>query len=123
MATILIVDDSPTVCEHVRRELERDGHHVDQLRAFIELPRYLARIDPDLILLDLEMPALSGLAFGRFIRQNQQRPVPILVYSARPVEEMELAANHIQAHGVVPKSTSSAELRRAVGMVLEGVRS
>ena len=114
MVRILVVDDSPTIHLYVRQALEGEGHIIDRLGNFTELPAYLATFDPDVILLDLEMPALSGPAFAHFVRRIERRPIPIIVYSSLPATETGKAAREIGASGVVAKSASPEQLRAAI---------
>lgn len=119
MARILVVDDSASAFFFVRRELTLDGHVVERLTAFTELPAYLATNEPDLILLDLEMPALSGTAVGQFIRRMERRPIPILIHSSLPHADAERAAAEINAVGTLPKTNDGARLRVGVRATLE----
>ena len=119
MARILVVDDSASAFFFVRRELTLDGHVVERLSAFTELPTYLSTNEPDLILLDLEMPALSGTAVGQFIRRMERRPIPILIHSSLPIADAERAAADVKAVGALPKSNDGARLRAGVKAALE----
>jgi DNA-binding response OmpR family regulator len=119
MARILVVDDSASAFFFVRRELTLDGHVVERLSAFTELPTYLSTNEPDLILLDLEMPALSGTAVGQFIRRMERRPIPILIHSSLPIAEAERAAAEVKAVGALPKTNDGARLRFCVRAALE----
>jgi len=114
MARILVVDDSESVYHFVRRELAADRHTVDRLPAFTELASYLRTHEPDLILLDLEMPALSGTAFARFLRRLERTPTRILIHSSLPPAELEAAAKQINAVGALEKSADGERLRKAV---------
>ncbi|HVJ20866.1 MAG TPA: response regulator [Polyangiaceae bacterium] len=114
MVRILVVDDSPTIHLYVRQALQADGHVIDRLSNFTELPAYMAACEPDVILLDLEMPALSGSAFAHFVRRIERRPIPIIVYSSLPATETGKAAREIGASGVVAKSSSPEQLRAAI---------
>lgn len=114
MARILVVDDSDSVYHFVRRELAPDRHVVDRLTAFTELASYLRSNEPDLILLDLEMPALSGTAFAKFLRRLERTPTRILIHSSLPAAELDAAARQINAVGALEKSADGARLRRAV---------
>jgi DNA-binding response OmpR family regulator len=119
MARILVVDDSASAFFFVRRELTPEGHQVERLSAFTELPNYLSTNEPDLILLDLEMPALSGTAVGQFIRRMERRPIPILIHSSLPQAETERAALEIGAAGTLPKTADGSRLRLGVRQCLE----
>lgn len=119
MARILVVDDSASAFFFVRRELTLDGHVVERLTAFTELPTYLSTNEPDLILLDLEMPALSGTAVGQFIRRMERRPIPILIHSSLPRADAERAATEIKALGTLPKTNDGARLRSGVRAALQ----
>jgi two-component system, OmpR family, response regulator len=114
MARILVVDDSSSVYYHLCKELEVDGHTVDRLSTFAELPAYMSTRDPDLILLDLEMPALSGTAFAQFVRRIQKRPIPIVIHSSLPARSTLAAAEEVGAAGVIAKGSSGAMIRAGV---------
>lgn len=114
MARILVVDDSDSVYHFVRRELAPDRHTVDRLTAFTELASYLRAHEPDLILLDLEMPALSGTAFAKFLRRLERTPTRILIHSSLPPADLEAAAKQVNAVGTLEKSADGARLRKVV---------
>jgi DNA-binding response OmpR family regulator len=118
MSRILVVDDSPTVHFQMERQLGADGHVVDRLEAFTQLGEYMRQSQPDLILLDLEMPALSGEAFAKFVRRIERAPTRILVHSSLPIPKLAAAAERIGATGYVPKGATPEELRRAVRTAL-----
>ena len=118
MARILVIDDSPTVVTFAKHALESAGHEVDGLLHFVDLRAHLNRTPPDLVLLDLEMPGLSGEKVGEFLRQFETRRTPIIVYSARDREELEAAAQRLGAAAVVEKGASQAQLRMVVSLAL-----
>jgi len=113
MARILVVDDSDSVFFFVQREL-RSEHVVERLTAFTELASYLRANQPDLILLDLEMPALSGTAFAQFVRRMERRPTRILIHSSLSAAELDRAAREVNAVGTLEKSADGSRLRAAV---------
>jgi DNA-binding response OmpR family regulator len=118
VARILVIDDSTTVARSVQDTLRRSGHTVDLLGCFVELPSYLRQSPPDLILLDLEMPAFSGLDFGQFIRRHGERRFPIVIHSSRPLSELRKAASQIDAVDVFEKGRRGDDLVTAVNRVL-----
>lgn len=119
MARVLVVDDSPLVIRFVRQALTPDGHDVQSLDSFIRLATTVREDPPDLILLDLNIPVLSGVAMGKLVRSYQSRDIPIIVYSSAPPRELWAAARDVGAHACVQKSDDLTELRRTVAQVLQ----
>lgn len=80
---VLVVDDDPDILDAICDILEAEGYRVSRARHGIEA---LARIEaerPAVILLDLMMPVMDGVAFARALRQRpDDAHVPILVISA-----------------------------------------
>lgn len=79
---ILAVEDDPDTAEAVRAVLQDEGHEVrialDGRKALAELAGW----QPDVVILDLLMPALSGHALLRYLRDlPEYRQVPVLVMS------------------------------------------
>ena len=113
-ARILIVDDSPTVVRFVQTTLKADGHHVTSLDNFIQLAAVIRNDPPDLILLDLNIPALSGLTMGSMVRKYEDGTIPIIIYSSQDEEEMRRAAEELGAVAVLKKTNAPEALRTAV---------
>ena len=81
MPKILVVDDEPNIREVVVRYLRRDGHTVVQAADGEEALELYRRIRPDLVVLDLMLPQVSGLAAcGR--RRTEGR-LPLIFLAAR----------------------------------------
>lgn len=119
MACILVIDDSPTVVRAVKRTLEPQGHEVTRLDCFVDLPRSLREAPPDLILLDLEMPAFSGLDFAIFLRRYGQDRYPIVVHSSKERTELMAAAEQMNAAAILQKGRPPEELLEVVDRVLK----
>lgn len=112
---VLITDDSPTVCQMLKSVLAEIGFEGHELVNFLDLPRILRHNPPAMVVLDLERPGgLSGPAIGRFIRQYQSSPIPIVVFSSLPEEVRRRVCRDIDAQGTVGKGSDLAEL---IGMV------
>ena len=119
-APILVVDDDPKIVSLVKTYLEREGLRVvtapdgqAALRAFNEL-------HPGLIVLDLMLPELDGLALMRIIRERSD--VPIVMLSARAQVEDRVYGIHEGADDYLAKPFSPAELVVRVKAVLRRVR-
>ncbi|MCC5037155.1 response regulator transcription factor [Streptomyces sp. WAC 00631] len=115
-ARVLVVDDDPTVAEVVTGYLERDGHVVDRAA---DGPSALARADarwPDLVVLDLMLPGMDGLAVCRGLRERG--PVPVIMLTARGEEDDRILGLEVGADDYVTKPFSPRELALRVRSVL-----
>ncbi len=114
--TILVVEDEPTLRETLAEALEADGFRTIQAgdgRAALE--RFRAE-QPDLVLLDLMLPELSGLEVTRQIRAESS--VPIVMLTARDAEVDKVVGLELGADDYVTKPFSSRELVARVRAVL-----
>ena len=118
MTRILVIDDSPSAVQRARSVLEDAGYAVETLDLLIYLPRLVKEDPPDLILLDLSMPALSGVKVAMFIRRYQKHPIPIVLYSSRSVEELREAVQEMEANGFVQKGDSDQRLLTTISTAL-----
>src|SRR5437660_3321924 len=79
---ILVVDDEPAVREALRRALALEGYSVDLAENGAEALRKIGAAEPDVVVLDVLMPEVDGLAACRRLRERGSR-VPILMLTAR----------------------------------------
>ena len=117
---ILLVEDEPKVCELIKAYLVKDGDDVviagDGKTAVEKAQTY----QPDLILLDLNLPELDGLEVCRQIRK--QSNVPIIMLTARDEEVDKVVGLEIGADDYVTKPFSPRELAARVSAVLRRYR-
>ena len=108
---VLIVDDHPEILEGMKMLLELEGMDVTTHDSVITLPLILRKADPDVILLDLSLRALSGEAFFRLGRERLLRHSDALVilFSGRPLVELAANAEEFGADGVLPKSEDAMQ--------------
>jgi CheY-like chemotaxis protein len=82
MPKILIVEDEGIIIDLLKKKLEKEGYEVEVARDGEEGLRKMREIWPDLILLDLEMPKISGLGLMEEINKNPSlKRIPIIVMS------------------------------------------
>jgi len=81
---VLIADDDPDIRMLVRLRLERSGYTVIAANDGLEALELAAGCDPDLAILDVSMPGLSGVEVTRALRERQATfPVILLTAHAR----------------------------------------
>jgi PAS domain S-box-containing protein len=118
---ILIADDHEVAREGIRAllkdqpDLEVCGEAMDGLDA-IEKARQLK---PDLVIMDLSMPHMSGLAALRHIRASGLQ-ARVLIYTTHSYPELKRVAQAADCDGFVLKSNASHDLIRGVRTVLDG---
>jgi two-component system, OmpR family, response regulator MprA len=79
---VLVVDDEPAVREALRRALELEGYSVELAGDGAEALRVIGAIEPDMVVLDVLMPEVDGLAACRRLREEGSR-IPVLMLTAR----------------------------------------
>ena len=121
-STIVVVDDSEVVRESVALMLEERGFEVVQVAGVFALPQSVGREAPDLILMDVSMPAITGDKAVEFARRNQFAKCPIVLFSDRKAEELQRLANRCGAAGFIRKTANGDELARAVEKYLARTR-
>ena len=119
---ILVADDDRDILSLVTVRLERSGYRVlqasDGAKA-LELAREQA---PDLAVLDLMMPGLTGLEVTRALRDDERtREVPVILLTARVQESDVQKGLEAGATAYVKKPFSPQELRDRVDALLDRV--
>lgn len=105
---ILVVDDEPQITRVLRTSLQSNGHEVmvakdgdDALAQFLKTP-------PELVITDLAMPGMDGIALTKEIRERSQ--IPIIVLSVRSQDASKVAALDEGADDYITKPFSIQEL-------------
>lgn len=108
LATILVVDDEAPVLRTLKRNLSGYGYEVLTATDGVEALASVEENRPDLMLLDLNMPRLSGLEVCRRLRKWNQ--MPIIVLSARGDEQQKVEALDLGADDYLTKPFGMSEL-------------
>mgnify|MGYP002713111010 CR=1 FL=1 len=81
--TILVVDDLPDNIEIISRFLEMRGHHVVKAYSGVEALKLIPDLQPDLILLDIMMPKITGLDVCRQLKADElTQRIPVIFMTA-----------------------------------------
>jgi chemosensory pili system protein ChpA (sensor histidine kinase/response regulator) len=95
---VLVVDDSLTVRKITSRLLEREGYKALTAKDGLDALQVLSDVNPDVILLDIEMPRMDGFEFTKTIKaDNRQNNIPIIMITSRTAEKHR---NHAKELGV-----------------------
>ncbi len=114
--TILVVDDEPTLRETLAESLESEGFRVLQAGEGPSALQMFRAHRPDLILLDLMLPELSGVEVCRIVRQESD--VPILMLTAKDSEVDKVVGLELGADDYVTKPFSLRELLARIRALL-----
>lgn len=114
---ILVVDDDAKIVRLVRTYLERSGYRVVEAADGRSALAAIALEAPVLVVLDVMLPEVDGLAVLRAVRRTDQTPVIIL--SARGLVDDRIAGLAAGADDYLPKPFSPAELVLRVERILE----
>jgi DNA-binding response OmpR family regulator len=113
---ILIVDDDHELLALLADELRADGFEVQTARSAEEALRRLGQAWPDLLIIDLVMPGIDGLALAREIKN--QADLPIIVLSAIDTGDSKADLLEEVAEDYVSKPYHYPELRARINRVL-----
>jgi two-component system, OmpR family, phosphate regulon response regulator PhoB len=122
-AHILVVDDEPDISALVAYHLARESYRVRTAADGSEALAAVGSERPDLIVLDLMLPGMSGLEVLEELRGKEEtRDVPVILLTARREEEDRVEGLRLGADDYLPKPFSPRELVLRVGAVLRRVR-
>lgn len=113
---VLVVDDEQKIRDIVRLYLERDGFKVCEAKDGEEALDVFREIQPDMVILDLMLPKISGEELARLLRQTTD--VPIIMLTAKTSEEERISGLKGGADDYVTKPFSPNELVARVNAVL-----
>lgn len=109
VANILVVDDEPAIRRLLRTSLSSQGFQVLEAADGKHALAEIERSQPDLVILDLGLPDISGLDLIRIVRAGGSA-IPILVLSSRADETGKVEALDLGADDYVTKPFGTGEL-------------
>jgi DNA-binding NtrC family response regulator len=118
---VLVVDDSPSTLEVLRRNLAGEGYRVFASSNVAEAVRMLEGTKVDLVITDLKMPKTSGMDLIRHVRENL-RDTEVMMITGYPSIEGAVKAVKTGAEEYLAKPFTDEELISAVSRVLEKLR-
>lgn len=118
-ATVLLVEDTEDNRQMMRRLLELSGYHVVEATNGREAVETASRLQPHIILMDLSLPYLDGLAATRRIRGLPGlEKIPIVAVSAHDTADFHHEALAAGCNAYVTKPIDYSELEEVVNRLL-----
>ncbi len=117
--TVVVVEDEAAIADAVAARLRAEGFRVETAGDGPSGVALCARVQPDLVVLDVMLPGFDGLEACR--RIQAERPVPVLMLTARDAETDVLIGLGVGADDYVTKPFSARELVARVKALLRRV--
>jgi CheY-like chemotaxis protein len=107
-ARVLVVDDDPVVLEVLAERLRSAGYGVHTRETSLGTSQWLADNAPDIIVLDINMPALSGGELAQVIRRTPSlRRTGVILHSSLSEQELDVIVGRTGALGAIPKTSDA----------------
>lgn len=118
---ILLIEDEANIAEAIRFLLTRDGYEVELRRDGREALAAVAELAPELVVLDLMLPGLSGLEILTAIRSDPATAsLPVLMLTAKGQGRDREAAQRAGVSAFMAKPFDNTEMRAAVRALIGG---
>lgn len=120
---IFIVEDDPDINEILEYNLQREGYKTVTFTDGMNAYDAIIENTPDLIVLDLNLPSLSGIELCKYVRSNEMtEDVPVIMLTARSEEIDKIIGFEVGADDYITKPFSPRELLARVRVHLKRTR-
>jgi DNA-binding NtrC family response regulator len=121
LARILAVDDERNVVESIKKALERVGYSVEVAASAEAAQARLERGPVDLVLCDIKLPGMDGMALLEHIKQSYPGTIVVMITGYATIESA-VAAIRLGATDYLPKPFNPDQLRHVIGRAMEQKR-
>ncbi|WP_035289685.1 response regulator transcription factor [Clostridium sp. KNHs214] len=104
MYKIFLIEDDEKLQEHIKEYLERYDYQVETVEDYKKVEEQFYSINPDLVLLDINLPYYDGFYFCRILRRKNT--IPIIIISARTAEAEQVMGIELGADDYITKPLS-----------------
>ena len=119
---VLVVDDSKMVLEHLGFVLDKAGYEVNVRGAALGTVQHVVKLRPDVLVLDVSMPALDGDRLATVIGEID-RKIVIILHSSLPQAQLDALAKASGAHGAIKKTSDVTNFLLEFQRILLGAGS
>jgi diguanylate cyclase (GGDEF)-like protein len=114
-ARILLVEDSKAQAEITTESLERNGHEVILAQNGASAMKAVKTVSPHIVLLDLVLPDMSGMAVCRWIKANDDtKGIPVIMLTAKGTLNDKVSGIEAGADDYLPKPYNEIELNMRI---------
>jgi len=114
LGKVFIIDDDENALRLGQRILEKAGYEVQTTTRVIGTTSAINEFSPDVVLLDVMMPTLTGDKFIRLLRQGVKSRPQIILFSNKSEDELRQMAQRVLADDFLPKIQGPAAILRKV---------
>ena len=119
MYRILIVEDDSVISDKIKKYLEKWGYEVESVKDFANVLQCFSHFDPQLVLMDIGLPDISGIDAAKQILENNNN-IKVIMLTSHISEEELTASLTSGASAYVIKDISTDFLMSVIKMVKEG---
>lgn len=117
MATILLVDDSTTIRQELRHDLENEGYHVLEAIDGEDGLRQVEKEHIDLIITDLNMPNMNGIVMCRHLFYKGSK-APVFMMTTQTSQELKVEAKQYGVKAWIVKPYDKEAIINGINMML-----
>ncbi len=111
MPNIFLVEDNPVISRLYRTKFEGEGFQVELAEDGLKAVKLLATAKPDLVVLDLMLPVLSGVDVLKYIRSRPDlKSIPVILLSEAYMSELAQQAQAVGVQQTLLKSACTPDL-------------
>ncbi len=108
---VLLIEDEPNIAEAIRFVLQRDGWRVSVLTDGSAAMAEVKRLSPDLVILDLMLPGMSGLEIVTLLRaKTETQSLPVMMLTAKGLARDREAATRAGVSLFMTKPFANSEI-------------
>jgi DNA-binding response OmpR family regulator len=119
---VLVVEDDAVQLEMIQRSLRLEGFEVTATRAALGVSNLVRSFEPDAVLIDVNIPALTGDRLLTVARKHAPKTTRFFLFSACDESRLRALAAETGADGWMSKSTASGEVAARIRAACKAVK-